>query len=151
MSRPRFPALAFVADLNSVRKDTHRWTSLMITRSALGSAIDRPLPLLSLLLGLLASSGTASAQTVSIDTRQSDLVKKPAAEQSAILADAVRGAWKGRNCSSPKVSLEKTHDDRGGGWLVSCEEGQDYWALVGGSAKIRGCGDPLHSGAPVRG
>jgi tetratricopeptide (TPR) repeat protein len=66
----------------------------------------------------------------SIDTLQSDLVKKPVAEQTVILADVIRGARKGRNCSSPKVSLEKTYNDRGGGWLVSCEEGQDYWALV---------------------
>ena len=107
----------------------------MIIRAALRSAINRTLLLLSLLPGVLASSGTASAQMVSIDTRQSDLVKKPAAEQSAILADVIRGAWKGRNCSSPKVSLEKTYNDRGGGWLVSCKEGLDYWALVGDRPK----------------
>jgi len=69
------------------------------------------------------------------DTLQSDLVKKPAAEQSAILAEVIRRAWKGRSCTSPKVSLEKTYNDRGGGWLVSCEEGQDYWALVGDRPK----------------
>jgi tetratricopeptide (TPR) repeat protein len=103
---------------------------LIIVCAALRSAINRIL-LLSFVLAMLASSGTALAQTVSIDTPQSDLVKKPAAEQSAILADVIHGAWKGRNCSSPKVSLEKTYNDRGGGWLVSCGEGQDYWALVG--------------------
>jgi tetratricopeptide (TPR) repeat protein len=101
----------------------------MIICAALRSAINRTL-LLSLVLGMLASSHTSSAQMVSIDTLQSDLVKKPVTEQSAILADVIRGAWKGRNCGSPKVSLEKTYNDRGGGWLVSCEEGQDYWALV---------------------
>jgi len=103
--------------------------------AALRSAINHNLLPLSLVLGMLASSGTASAQMASIDTLQSDLVKKPVAEQSAILADIIRGAWKGRNCSSPKVSLEQTFNDRGGGWLVSCEEGQDYWALVGDRPK----------------
>jgi tetratricopeptide (TPR) repeat protein len=110
-------------------KDMRKWTSLMIICAALRPAIDRTLHLW-LVLGVLASSGTASAQMVSIDTPQSDLAKKPRAEQSAILADVIRGAWKGRNCGSPKVSLEKTYTDRGGGWLVSCEEGQDYWAVV---------------------
>ena len=118
--------------------------------AALRSAINRTLLLLSLLLGMLASSGTAAAQMVSIDTRQSDLVKKPAAEQSAILADVIRGAWKGRNCSSPKVSLEKTYNDRGGGWLVSCKEGLDYWALVGDRPKSMVVVISLHFGAPVR-
>jgi tetratricopeptide (TPR) repeat protein len=46
------------------------------------------------------------------------------------LAEVVRGAWKGRSCTSPKVSLEKTYNDGSGGWLVLCDEGQDYWALV---------------------
>lgn len=107
----------------------------MIICAALCSAISRTRHLLSLLLGMLASSGTASAQLISINTLQSDLVKKPAAEQSAILADVIRGAWKGRNCSSPKVSLEKTYNDSGVGWLVLCGEGQDYWALVGDRPK----------------
>jgi len=65
-----------------------------------------------------------------IGTEQSGLVKKPTSEQSAILAEAVRSAWKGSSCTTPKVSLEKTYNDQGGGWLVLCDEGHDYWALV---------------------
>jgi tetratricopeptide (TPR) repeat protein len=86
--------------------------------------------LLLLLLGMLAPPGMASAQMAPSDVLQSDLVKKPTVEQSAILAEAIRGAWKGRKCTSPKVSLENTYKERSGGWLVSCEDGQDYWALV---------------------
>ena len=86
--------------------------------------------LLALLLIVFLGCGSASAQMGSIDMAQSDLVKKPAAEQSAILGEVIRGAWKGRSCTSPKVSLEKTYNDGGGGWLVLCDEGQDYWALV---------------------
>jgi tetratricopeptide (TPR) repeat protein len=105
----------------------------MMMYTVLRPAINRSLPLLSLLLGMLASPGIVSAQKPGMapsDILQSDLVKKPAVEQSAILAEAVRGAWKGRNCTSPKVSLENTYKERSGGWLVSCEDGQDYWALV---------------------
>jgi tetratricopeptide (TPR) repeat protein len=102
---------------------------------ALRSIINRALFLLALLPGAFVWSGIASAQMATIDTLQSVLVKKPVAEQSAILAEVIRGAWKGRNCASPKVSLEKTYNDGGGGWLVLCEEGQDYWALVGDRAK----------------
>jgi tetratricopeptide (TPR) repeat protein len=90
-------------------------------------------------LGLLAVSALliavapvrpAAAQMGPIGILQSDVVGKSAAEQSAILAEAVRTAWKGRNCGGPKVSLEKTYNDRGGGWLILCSEGQDYWAVV---------------------
>jgi hypothetical protein len=97
------------------------------------SPICRRLTLLALLLIVSLPGGSASAQMGSIDPAQSDLVKKPPAEQSAILAEAVRGAWKGRTCTSPKVSLEKTYNDGGGGWLVLCDEGQDYWVAVFGN------------------
>jgi tetratricopeptide (TPR) repeat protein len=102
----------------------------MMMYTVLRPAINRSLPLLLLLLGMVASPGIASAQMAPSDILQSDLVKKQEVEQSAILAEAIRGAWKGRKCTNPKVSLEKTYNERGGGWLVSCEDGQDYWALV---------------------
>jgi tetratricopeptide (TPR) repeat protein len=88
------------------------------------------LPLLLLLM--IEPSRPASAQVgmTMTDIVQSDLLKKPTFEQSTILAEAVRRAWKGRSCTLPKVSLEKTYSDQGGGWLVLCDEGQDYWALV---------------------
>jgi tetratricopeptide (TPR) repeat protein len=95
--------------------------------------------LLALLLIVFLMCGSASAQMGSIDMAQSDLVKKPAAEQAAILAEVVR-AWKGRSCTSPKVSLEKTYNDGGGGWLVLCDEGQDYWAAVFGDRPKSGVG-----------
>jgi tetratricopeptide (TPR) repeat protein len=90
-----------------------------------------------LLIGCLplvigASSWPASAQFASIDIAQPDLVKKSAAEQSATLAEAVRAGWHGRNCGNPKVSLEKTYQEGGGGWLVLCDQGEDYWVLVFG-------------------
>jgi hypothetical protein len=55
-----------------------------------------------LLFSVLACSG-ASAQMGTIGATQSDLVKKPAAEQAAILAEVVRGAWKGQKCANAKV------------------------------------------------
>ena len=91
------------------------------------------LTLLALFLIVLLVGGSASAETGSIDIAQSELVKKPASEQAAILAEPVRGVSKGRSCTSPKVSLEKTANDGGGGWLVSCDEGQDYWVAVFGA------------------
>jgi tetratricopeptide (TPR) repeat protein len=78
----------------------------------------------------LVWSGPLSAQVAPTDIAQSELVKKSAIEQSAILAEFVRTASKSRNCASAKASLEKTFDDRSGAWLVLCEEGQDYWAVV---------------------
>ena len=53
------------------------------------------LTLLALFLIVLLVGGSASAETGSIDIAQSELVKKPASEQSAILAEAVRGVSKG--------------------------------------------------------
>jgi tetratricopeptide (TPR) repeat protein len=111
----------------------HSVTALMPRYAALRPIVtcgDLARLVSALLLIVLVRCGPASAQMAMIDTVQSDFVKKPAVEQSTILADAVRGAWKGRNCTSPKVGLEKTYDNRSGGWLVSCSEGQDYWALV---------------------
>ena len=52
----------------------------------------------SLLLTVLAPSGPASAQTATIDTTQSALLKKSPLEQSTILGEAVRGALKDRKC-----------------------------------------------------
>jgi hypothetical protein len=84
----------------------------------------------SVLLLTVPGPGVATAQMAKIDIAQSDLVKKSPVEQSAILAEVIRAAWKGRTCTGAKVSLEKTYDDRSGGWLVLCDEGQDYWVLV---------------------
>src|SRR4029077_10728770 len=40
-------------------------------------------------------------------------------------------------------SLEKTYNDGGGGWLVLCDEGQDYWvAVFGNRPKSAGWGLP---------
>jgi tetratricopeptide (TPR) repeat protein len=89
----------------------------------------------SLVLTVLGSSRTALAQFAAIETPQSDLVKKSAAEQSAILAKLITGSWKDRGCSGAKVSLEKIYNNASGGWLVLCEEGLDYWAVVPDRAK----------------
>jgi tetratricopeptide (TPR) repeat protein len=108
-------------------------TALMLTYAAVRPIVtysDLARLVSALLLIVPVLCGPASAQMAIIDTLQSDLLKKPAPKQSTILADAVRGAWKGRSCTSAKVSLEKTYDNRSGGWLVLCSEGQDYWALV---------------------
>jgi tetratricopeptide (TPR) repeat protein len=78
---------------------------------------------------------SASAQGMVVETAQSDLVRKSPAEQSAMLADIVRRTWKDRTCSGAKVSLEKAHDGGSGGWLVLCEEGQDYWVIMPAEAK----------------
>jgi tetratricopeptide (TPR) repeat protein len=93
-----------------------------------------------LLLTVLLMGGLALAQITSIDIAQSELAKKSASEQSTILAEAVHAAWKGRNCTNPKVSLEKTYEKGDGGWLVLCEEGQDYWVIVYGDRPKPGVG-----------
>jgi tetratricopeptide (TPR) repeat protein len=84
----------------------------------------------SMVLLVLVWSGPLSAEVAPTDIAQSELIKKSAIERSAILAAFVRTASKSRNCASAKASLEKTFDDRSGAWLVLCEEGQDYWAVV---------------------
>jgi tetratricopeptide (TPR) repeat protein len=84
----------------------------------------------SMVLLVLVWSGPLTAQVVPTDIAQSDLVKKSVIEQSTILAGFVRTAFVGHDCASAKVSLEKSYSDRSGGWLVLCEEGQDYWAVV---------------------
>lgn len=84
----------------------------------------------SMVLLALVWSGPLTAQVAPTDIAQSDLVKKSVIEQSTILAGFVRTAFAGRACAHAQVSLEKTYPDRGGGWLVLCEEGQDYWAIV---------------------
>jgi hypothetical protein len=114
------------------------------------SAICSRFMLLALLLIVFLVCGSASAQMGSIDMAQSDLVKKPAAEQAAILAEVVRGAWEGRSCTSPKVSLEKTYNDGGGGWLVLCNEGQTTGlsCLIGQSLRLR-CSPAFWRASPV--
>ena len=71
-----------------------------------------------------------------IGTAQSDLVKKPAVEQAASLAALIRGAWKGHKCANAQVSLEKTYNDRSGGWLVLCDEGRTIGPLCAISQKL---------------
>lgn len=80
------------------------------------------------LLGTFGQS--AAAQMMIVDTAQADLVKKSGAEQSKILASIVRGSGTNAKCATARASLEKTYNTGSGGWLVMCDEGQDYWVLV---------------------
>jgi hypothetical protein len=84
-----------------------------------------------------------------LGTAQSDLVKKPAVEQAAILAALISGAWKGHQCANAKVSLEKTYDNRSGGWLVSCNDGQGLLGHCARPAQICRHSAPLQSGEAI--
>ena len=84
---------------------------------------------------LLARPEISSAQ-FTIDTpTQSEILKLPEAEQSTRLAEVVRRTQQNRKCARARVSLEKTVDNGPGGWLVQCEEGQDYWLVIPVEAK----------------
>ena len=47
----------------------------------------------------------------------------------------VRRTQPNRKCARARTSLEKTFDDGPGGWLVQCDEGQDYWVMIPVEAK----------------
>jgi hypothetical protein len=90
---------------------------------------------LALLLGaslaqLVTLAGIASAQITTETPTQSELLRLPEAEQSTRLAGVVRRTQQNRKCARARTSLERTFDNGAGGWLVQCEEGQDYWVLT---------------------
>jgi tetratricopeptide (TPR) repeat protein len=87
------------------------------------------------LVCLLALPGIASAQFTTDTPTQSEVLKLPEAEQSTRLAEVVRRTQQDRKCARARVSLEKTLENGAGGWLVQCEEGQDYWLLTPVEAK----------------
>jgi tetratricopeptide (TPR) repeat protein len=87
------------------------------------------------LVCLLALPGIASAQFTTDTPTQAELLKLPEAEQSTRLAEVVRRTQQNRKCARARVSLEKTVDNGPGGWLVQCEEGQDYWVMTPVEAK----------------
>jgi tetratricopeptide (TPR) repeat protein len=87
------------------------------------------------LVCLLAVPDTASAQFTTDAPTQSEVLKLPGAEQSIRLAEVVRRTQQDRKCARAQVSLEKTFDNGAGGWLVQCEEGQDYWVMTPIEAK----------------
>jgi tetratricopeptide (TPR) repeat protein len=87
------------------------------------------------LVCLLALPEIASAQFTTDTPTQSEVVKLPEAEQSTRLAEVVRRTQQNRKCARARVSLEKTVDNGPGGWLVQCEEGQDYWVVIPVEAK----------------
>lgn len=82
------------------------------------------------LVQLVTHSGIASAQFTTDTPTQSELLRLPAAEQSTRLAEVVRRTQQNRKCARARTSLEKTFNDGAGGWLVQCQEGQDYWVLM---------------------
>ena len=84
---------------------------------------------------LLALPDIASAQFTTDTPTQSEVLKLPEVEQSTRLAEVVRRTQQNRKCAQAKVSLEKSFDDGTGGWLVQCEEGQDYWVMMPVEAK----------------
>jgi tetratricopeptide (TPR) repeat protein len=84
---------------------------------------------------LLAGPEIASAQFTTDTPTQSEVLKLPEAEQSTRLAEVVRRTQQNRKCARARVSLEKTVDNGPGGWLVQCEEGQDYWVMIPVEAK----------------
>jgi tetratricopeptide (TPR) repeat protein len=84
---------------------------------------------------LLALPGIASAQFTTDTPTQSEMLKLPEAEQSTRLAEVVRRTQQNRKCARARTSLEKTVDNGPGGWLVQCEEGQDYWVTIPVEAK----------------
>jgi tetratricopeptide (TPR) repeat protein len=84
---------------------------------------------------LLALPEIASAQFTTDTPTQSEVLKLPGVEQSTRLAEVVRRTQQNRKCARAKVSLEKTSDNGTGGWLVQCEEGQDYWVMMPVEAK----------------
>lgn len=67
---------------------------------------------------------------MTIDVSQSELVKKSSSEQAGLLAGTVRGSSPNWKCSQAVASLEKSYPDGSGGWLVRCDEGQDYWSRI---------------------
>jgi tetratricopeptide (TPR) repeat protein len=73
---------------------------------------------------------TAYAQFATGVPTQSEVLKLPGSAQGAQLAEVVRKTLPNRKCSQARVSLEKTFDGGMGGWLVQCEEGQDYWVMM---------------------
>ena len=87
------------------------------------------------LVQLVTLAGIASAQITTDTPTQSELLRLPAAEQSTRLAEVVRRTQQNRKCARARTSLEKTFNDGAGGWLVQCEEGQDYWVLMPVEAK----------------
>jgi tetratricopeptide (TPR) repeat protein len=84
---------------------------------------------------LLVVPEIASAQFTTDTPTQSEILKLAEAEQSARLADVVRRTQQNRKCARARASLEKTFDNSAGGWLVQCEEGQDYWVVMPVEAK----------------
>jgi tetratricopeptide (TPR) repeat protein len=80
------------------------------------------------LVWLFAAPEIASAQFTTDTPTQAELLKLPEAEQSTRLAEVVRRTQQNRKCARARVSLEKL-DKGAGGWLVQCEEGQDYWVM----------------------
>jgi tetratricopeptide (TPR) repeat protein len=87
------------------------------------------------LVCLLAVPEIASAQFTTDTPTQSEVLKLPGAEQSARLAEVVRRTQQNRKCVKARASLEKSFDNGPGGWLVQCEEGQDYWVMIPVEAK----------------
>jgi Flp pilus assembly protein TadD len=84
-------------------------------------------------LGCVASlivAKTAYAQLATGVPTQSEVLKLPGPAQGAQLAEVVRKTLPNRKCSQAQASLEKTFDGGMGGWLVQCEEGQDYWVMM---------------------
>jgi hypothetical protein len=78
--------------------------------------------LLPLSIGLGALSN-ASAQIITVETSQPDLVKKSASEQAEILAGIVRGTWKTSKCAHATASLEKTYTGGAGGLCFAMKTG----------------------------
>jgi tetratricopeptide (TPR) repeat protein len=95
---------------------------------------DLALLLAASLVCLLAVPEIAPAQFTTDTPTQSEVLKLPEAEQSTRLAEVVRRTQQNRKCARARASLEKTFDN-GAGWLVQCEEGQDYWVMMPLEAK----------------
>jgi tetratricopeptide (TPR) repeat protein len=84
------------------------------------------------LVAMLTLVDVALAQFVVVSTAQADFAKLSTNVQESTLADIVRrsGSVGGGKCLRAQVSAERTYNDGGGGWLVLCEDGLDYWVLL---------------------